>query len=199
MATFQASCGSSSEDACESISRIAMRKARLPSARRGLRPGLARSGMALFPLCQKIVAAEGAQNHERRLYHINPESPAGWEYGWDESKPETLITSGDRVWPAENKYRKLAVGDLICVYMKNIPPNPNGIYVVGRITQVLPEDREFRWEVDHTLSARMLMDPVPAEEVKRLFGRSYGSYMQQLPARNHQELLQLIRGTHIPR
>jgi len=58
------------------------------------------------------------------LYHINPTSPAGWEYGWDVARPDSLMESGDRVWPTGNMLQKVEVNDLICVYTKNIEPSP---------------------------------------------------------------------------
>jgi hypothetical protein len=126
------------------------------------------------------------------LYHINPSNPSGWEYGWDVTQPESLLESSDRIWPAHNMFRKVAFGDLICVYTKSIEPNPDAVYVVGTVTEVLPETREFRWKPDQARSLATLSSPILSDVVRRFFGRSYGSYMQQLPAGNHREFMQLV-------
>jgi len=56
-------------------------------------------------------------------------------------------------------YRKVAIGDLICVCMKNIHPNKDGVYVVGTGTSVEVDDGTFRWKVDKTRSARTSANP----------------------------------------
>jgi len=126
------------------------------------------------------------------LYHINPKSAAGWEYKWDVSRPHTLMGNHDKVWSAGKMSRKINVGDLICVYMKNIRPMADGIYIVGRVTKVMPDDHEFAWKADQVQSSRMLDAPLPKDVVRRFFGRSYGPSMQPLPVTKREEFLSLL-------
>src|SRR5665213_9304 len=129
------------------------------------------------------------------LYHINPHSPEGWSYGWSVERPSTLLTSRDKKWPAGQMFRKVAVGDMICVYMKNIPPNPDGVYVIGRVTVVDTVRKTFLWSIDKKRSARTLVVPVPKHTVRKFFGRGYGSAMQCLkPARVRSWLRLLGKG-----
>jgi hypothetical protein len=124
------------------------------------------------------------------LYHINPKS--NWEYGWDVFQPSSLLRSRDKIWPAGNKSKRVAAGDLVCVYMKNIAPNRDGIYVVGRVCEVMIEDQKFRWRVDRSLSAYTLERPMLKTTVRHFFPRSYGPFMQALPATSHMKFLNLI-------
>src|SRR5438067_395163 len=95
------------------------------------------------------------------LYHINPRSREGWTYRWEVECPPTLLSSNHKDWPAGQKFRQVAVGDLICVYMKNIRPNPDGVYVIGTLNRVNLERRTFSWEPDKRRSARTLVVPIP--------------------------------------
>lgn len=115
------------------------------------------------------------------LYHINPKNRLGYTYRWDVEHPRTLLRSTDKEWPAGQMFRKVAVGDRICVFMKNIGRNPDGVYVVGSVMSVEPEDGTFVWQVDENRSARTIANPIHRSVIERFFGRGYGSSMQQLP------------------
>src|SRR2546430_12973369 len=65
------------------------------------------------------------------LSHINPKNRFGYTMGWDIARPSTLLRSPDRTWYAGSMFKKIQPGDTICVYMKNIPKHPDGVYVVG--------------------------------------------------------------------
>ena len=126
------------------------------------------------------------------LYHVNPQK-GDYYYDWDLSKPRNLLRTSP--WFVAGKmFRKVAADDLICIYMKNISPNPDGCYVVGKIVAVDTDEREFRWKPDRQLSAPTLDSPVPPEIVRKFFGRSYGHIMQQLPTRKTDQWLRLLGG-----
>ena len=125
------------------------------------------------------------------LYHVNPKNEGGYSYAWDLAQPRTLL----RVSPwfvAGSMFRKVAVGDLISVYMKNIGLNPDGVYVVGTIVKVDSDDGEFKWQPDPRRSARIVESPIPPELVRKFFGRSYGHSMQQLPTTKTDKWLRLV-------
>jgi Holliday junction resolvase-like predicted endonuclease len=77
--------------------------------------------------------------------------------------------------------------------MKNIPPNPDGIHIVGRIVKVDPEERMLWWRPDQRRSARTLAAPIPAEVIRRFFGPGTGGAMQRLPATNECKWRRLLR------
>jgi hypothetical protein len=127
------------------------------------------------------------------LYHINPTNKRGYTYeNWDVSRPKTLLRKGDKKWTALQMFNQVQPDDLICVFMKNIQPNPDGVYLVGRITEVDRDARNFVWEPDAKLSALTLSKPVPKHEVKVFFGRSHGSGMQRLPLAKHRKWLKRL-------
>lgn len=114
------------------------------------------------------------------LYHVNPKK-GGWTYDWDLDNPRSLSRSLDKTWSAGIMSRKIAVGDIICIYMKNIPPNIDGVYVIGRVSAVDPSQGTFRWRLDMERSAQSLAAPIPVEVIRRFFPRAYGGYLQHLP------------------
>lgn len=126
------------------------------------------------------------------LYHINPESPHEYSYEWDIKRPRTLLRRRHWEWAAGNMYQKVAVDDLVCAYMKNIPPNPNGIYVVGRVERVNIAERTLCWRPDQALSARILESPIRPEVIRDFFGRGYGGSMERLPTTKEREWLRLL-------
>ncbi len=40
------------------------------------------------------------------LYHINPNSPQEYSYGWDLSRPRTLLRGRARKWPMNSYFRQ---------------------------------------------------------------------------------------------
>lgn len=125
------------------------------------------------------------------LYHVNPKNEEGYSYAWDLAQPRTLLRVGP--WfVAGSMFRKVAVGDLISVYMKNIGLNPDGVYVVGTIVKVDSDEGEFKWQPDPRRSARIVESPIPPDLVRKFFGRSYGHSMQQLPTTKTDEWLRLV-------
>lgn len=127
------------------------------------------------------------------LYHINPKNRR-YRYLWDVERPHTVLRSKYKVWPAGNKFRKVNPGDLICIYMKNIHPNPDGIYVIGTVTDIMRDEKEFSWHPDPVRSARTLVSPISPDVIRKFFGRGYGSPMQRLDASRQHEWLRLLGG-----
>lgn len=113
------------------------------------------------------------------LYHVNPKG-SQWRYPWDLTRPITLANGGEWEFGAGQMYRQIRRGDHICVYMKNIPPNPDGVYVVGAITRVKSNERTFIWLPDAEGSANLISNPITPGEVREFFDRSYGGSMQRL-------------------
>ncbi|MBC7368726.1 MAG: DUF3883 domain-containing protein [Undibacterium sp.] len=129
------------------------------------------------------------------LYHINPNSPQGYGYSWDVDNPKTLLLKNDKEWGAKQMFNQIKPRDMICVYMKNIGANPDGVYVVGRVTRVDVGGRTFVWEADEIRSAAILSRPILKEEMRKFFARSHGHGMQSLlPAKQKKWLLRLGRG-----
>ncbi len=126
------------------------------------------------------------------LYHINPKSPKGYTYNWDVDRPKTLLRTNDKEWGADNMFNQIKRGHMICVYMKNIRPNPDGVYVVGKVTKVHVDRRTFVWEADVTRSAAILIRPILKEEVQSFFDRSHGNPVQRLPHAKRQKWLQRL-------
>jgi hypothetical protein len=131
------------------------------------------------------------------LYHINPKS--GWTYGWDIEDPQTMLQSSDREWPAGNYFRELAIGDILCVYQKNIPPNPPGVYVAGKVVAVSVPAHTFRWRLDQKRSTRFLAAPIGPDVIRKFFPRSYGASLQRLPKAKQKAWLKILdSGETIP-
>lgn len=126
------------------------------------------------------------------LYHINPKSPEGYTYNWNVDHPKTLLRKNDKEWGASNMFKQVGLGDMICVYMKNIPPNIDGVYVVGIVTKVCVDRQTFVWEPDETRSAVTLSRPIPKREVQDFFDRSHGNRMQRLPQSKQQKWLRRL-------
>jgi hypothetical protein len=126
------------------------------------------------------------------LYHINPKNSQGYTYGWDVERPSTLLKSKDKDWDAGQMLYQVKPGDLIHAYMKNIAPNPPGVYVVGTVTGVDIEDGTLHWRVDENRSAGTLTRPIGKDTVRAYFGRGYGGSMQRLPAGKTKRWLRLI-------
>ena len=76
--------------------------------------------------------------------------------------------------------------------MKNIPPNIDGVYVVGIVTKVCVDRQTFVWEPDETRSAVTLSRPIPKREVQDFFDRSHGNRMQRLPQSKQQKWLRRL-------
>lgn len=113
--------------------------------------------------------------------------------GWDISRPSSLLGSSDRVWGAGNMFKKVRPGHTICVFMKNIPKNPDGVYIVGTVKKTGMEGGEFfLWTVDRERSARVLLSPITRPTIERFFPRSYGNSMQDLTAHREQKWLSLL-------
>lgn len=89
-------------------------------------------------------------------------------------------------------FKKIAKGDWLCVYMKNIRPNADGVYIVGRVSKVNVDERSFVWEPDEKRSAVIVSSPIRKEEVQGFFGRSYGAGMQELPPAKQKEWLRRL-------
>jgi hypothetical protein len=124
------------------------------------------------------------------LYHINPNTE-GYYYPWDLAEPRTLLRNRAEL-VAGNMFRKVEAGDLVCVYIKNVGTNPDGMYVVGRIVTVNSDERTFRWQPDDQLSARTLEAPIQPDVLRNFFGRSYGGAMQRLPTTKIRQWLRLL-------
>lgn len=125
------------------------------------------------------------------LYHINPKNDEGYSYAWNLAQPRTLLRVSS--WfVAGRMFRKVAVGDLISVYMKNVNSKPDGVYVVGEIVKVNVDKGEFKWQPDPRRSARTLESPIPPEVIRKFFGRSYGHSMQELPTTETTAWLRLL-------
>jgi hypothetical protein len=126
------------------------------------------------------------------LYHINPKSRYGYTYGWDLERPETILRSRDRTWSAGSYANQVSVGDLICVFMKNLGRRPDGVHVVGSLISVAPEKGTFTWRPSADRSARTLIAPIPPKTIKRHFPRSYGHTMQPLAAAKSRSWIALL-------
>ena len=126
------------------------------------------------------------------LYHINPKR-TGYKYSWQPDRPRSILRSRDKEWFAVQMFRSVNDGDTICVYMKNIPPQKNGVCVLGSVTKVNVAKRTFRWLVDAKRSARRLSDPIPEKVIRKFFGRSYGNSMQRLTAAKETRWLHLFQ------
>ncbi len=127
------------------------------------------------------------------LYHINP-SKGRFDYGWDKEEPRTLVGSADKVWPAANMFKQVAVGDLVFVYLKEMAGYPDGAYVAGEITAVREPEGCFRWRCDRGRSAKLLMSPITTPTLRRFFGRGFGNYMQRLSSTKRGRWLSLLDG-----
>jgi uncharacterized protein DUF3883 len=113
--------------------------------------------------------------------------------GWDVARPSTLLRSSDRTWYAGSMFRKVQPGDMICVYMKNIPKHPDGVYIVGTIRKIGLEDgASFSWSVDQERSAKVLLAPILKATVRKFFPRSYGGSLQPLAQRYTSAWLSLL-------
>jgi hypothetical protein len=88
--------------------------------------------------------------------------------------------------------KRIAVDDMICVFMKNIRGKPDGVYVVGQVTRIDRPAREFSWRLDLARSARTLVAPVSTETIKRFFPRSYGHSVQPLDAKKRSKWIGLL-------
>lgn len=127
------------------------------------------------------------------LYHINPKNRYGYEMGWDISRPSSLLRSGNRTWTASNMFNKVQPGDMICVYMKNSPKNPDGIYIVGTVQKIgLENGTSFSWSVDRTRSARISIVPIKKDTIRKFFPRCYGGSMQELSPKRERAWLSLF-------
>lgn len=127
------------------------------------------------------------------LYHINPSNRFGYEMGWDISRPSSLLRRADRTWAAGKMFNKVQPSDMICVYMKNIPKNPDGIYIVGTVQKINLEDgTSFSWSVDRVRSARTSIAPIQKETIRKFFPRSYGGSMQKLSPNRERAWLSLL-------
>lgn len=115
------------------------------------------------------------------LYHINPKSPAKYNYGWDVNEPKTMLKTKDREWPASQMRNQVTVGDMLCVFSKKMLGKPDGVYVAGTISQLDQYSGTFTWRPNRRWSTRLIAAPVLTETLRRFFGRSYGSSIQRLP------------------
>ena len=114
--------------------------------------------------------------------------------GWKVEEPRTLLKSSDRTWVAGKMFNKVRPGDMICVYMKNIAPNPDGVYIVGNIRRVgLENGASFSWAIDRKMSAKVVVSPIATPTVRKFFPRSYGGSMQLLADR-HRDTWQSLFG-----
>lgn len=126
------------------------------------------------------------------LYHINPKRNE-YTYSWDVEQPRTILRNSDKEWLAGQMFRLIEVDDTLCVYMKNIQPRKEGVYVIGTVTGVDVNERTFRWRVDKRRSARRLGDPIPKQLIHTFFGRSYGNSMQRLAPSKEKRWLGLFQ------
>lgn len=127
------------------------------------------------------------------LYHINPKNRYGYTMGWDVKRPETLLKSPDRIWGAGTMFKKVQPGDMICVYMKNIAPNPDGVYVVGKVRRVgLEGGVSFSWTVDREMSAKVVVSPILTSSLRRTFPRIYGGSMRPLDEKYQSRWLSML-------
>jgi hypothetical protein len=110
-----------------------------------------------------------------------------------------MLQSSDREWPAGNYFRELAIRDILCVYQKNIPPNPPGVYVAGKVVAVNATAHTFRWRLDQKRSTPLLAAPIGPEVIRKFFPRSYGGSLQPLPQAKQKAWLKILdSGETIP-
>jgi Holliday junction resolvase len=121
-------------------------------------------------------------------YNINPNSPQGYDYGWDLKRPVTLLKSSDRTWPMLNNFKQVNVGDEIAVYFKNVGGGiPDGIRVLGDVVAVDRTAKTFTWHPDKKRTLVALGTPMLADEQERFFGRAWGAAMKRLPLHREAE------------
>jgi hypothetical protein len=87
---------------------------------------------------------------------------------------------------------KVQPDDLLCVYMKNIAPNPSGVYIVGNIKEVGLRDGGFLWGVDRSRSVSVVASPIRKSVLEKYFPRIYGGSMQPLAAKHHRPWLSML-------
>lgn len=126
------------------------------------------------------------------LYHINPKNRYGYTMGWDISRPSSLLRSSDRTWGAGTMFNKVKRGDTVCVFMKNIPKNPDGIYIIGTVRQTRLNGGDFSWSVDRERSARVVLSPITTPTIRKFFPRIYGGSMQPLAEHGEKAWLSLL-------
>ena len=127
------------------------------------------------------------------LYHINPNNRYGYTMGWNLERPRTLLRRSDRTWGAGSMFNKVRPRDMICVFMKNIPKNPDGVYVVGNIQDVgLKGGTSFSWAVDREKSAKIVVSPILTDMIRKCFPRIYGGSMQPLAERHRKTWISLL-------
>jgi hypothetical protein len=126
------------------------------------------------------------------LYHINPKNRYGYTMGWDVSRPSSLLRSSDRVWGAGSMFKKVQRGDTICVFMKNIPKNPDGVYVIGTVQKTGLEGGNFSWSIDRDRSAKVVLSPITRTTIRKFFDRAYGGSMQALAEHREKQWLSLL-------
>ncbi|MEW5891191.1 MAG: DUF3883 domain-containing protein [Pseudomonadota bacterium] len=126
------------------------------------------------------------------LYHINPKNRYGYTMGWDISRPSGPLRSSDRIWAAGTMFNKVTRGDTICVFMKNIPKSPDGIYIVGTVRQTGLDGGNFSWSVDRERGARTVLSPIATPTIRKFFPRSYGGSMQPLAKQREKAWFSLL-------
>lgn len=128
------------------------------------------------------------------LYHINPKR-GGFKYvGWDVKDPSSFGVEGHKPlrWPVRAGVGAIDGGDVICMYIKNIPPRVDGVYIVGRILSVNREARRFEWVPDVKASRQLMSTPIPASTIRQFFPRSFGATLQRLPAQRTEAWMRLL-------
>lgn len=130
------------------------------------------------------------------LYHINPKSPERYSYGWDIHEPKTMLKTKDREWPASQMRYQVAIGDMLCVYLKKMKGKPDGVYIAGTIVNVYTEEGTFIWQPNSRWSSRLLVKPVLKETLRSFFGRGYGG-MQRLPHAKKRKWQHLLMASEV--
>jgi hypothetical protein len=131
-------------------------------------------------------------------YNINPNSPQGYDYGWDLTRPITLLKSSDKTWPMLNNFKQVNVADKIAVYFKNVVGGiPDGIRVIGDVVSVDRAAKSFTWRPDKKRTMVALGTPMLADEQESFFGRAWGAAMTRLPPHREAEWRRRFSGNAV--
>jgi 5-methylcytosine-specific restriction endonuclease McrA len=114
------------------------------------------------------------------LHHVNPKK--GYAKSRFIKDPPAILKPLLKQWPTGGAPKRLAAGDRIYLYLKNLPLHrPSGVYAVGEVRMVHRREKEFEWKVDKLSSLPLTKSPIPMSVVKQFFPRIYGGAWTLLP------------------